>query len=128
MAGKGNPGPPKGYKQSPEHIAKRKMWGNKNPRWKGNDISVRSGRCRAERKYPLQPCDICGANECLIDRHHRDGDTKNNAPENIQFLCRRCHMEEDGRMETVTERMGTVIQPLSIEARRNGTGRNQTAS
>lgn len=33
-----------------------------------------------------------------MERHHRDGDTANNEAANIAFLCRRCHMEIDGRL------------------------------
>ena len=36
----------------------------------------------------------CGAR---AERHHKDGNTKNNAPENIEFLCHRHHTITDGR-------------------------------
>ena len=55
------------------------------------------GRHIARRLYPtLGDCEDCGAP--ATDRHHVDGDTFNNAPENIEQLCRRCHMRKDGRM------------------------------
>ena len=28
-------------------------------------------------------------------RHHRDGKLKNNAPSNIELLCRACHVRRD---------------------------------
>lgn len=34
-----------------------------------------------------------------LDRHHKDGDSSNNDPANVAFLCRRCHMAADGRLD-----------------------------
>jgi len=65
--------------------------------WKGDDASTTTKRERAQRMYSLGSCDECG--KAAHDRHHRDSDTGNNAPENIGKLCRRCHMAEDGRLE-----------------------------
>jgi hypothetical protein len=87
-----------GYKQSADHIKKRIKSGSSHPNWKGENVSVRGGRTRAERMYPkIGPCTICGNKKS--ERHHRDGDTSNNSPFNIVILCRKCHMTEDGRLE-----------------------------
>lgn len=92
----------KGYKQTPEHIAKRKRFGEAHPNWKGNDISVRSGRSRALRLYPkVGPCVLCG--NARAERHHLDENTANNEPSNIVILCRRCHMSSDGRLDQFRE-------------------------
>lgn len=69
---------------------------SKNGMWKGDSCSVQNGRMRAEHWYPIDKCEVCGAR--AIDRHHRDKNPLNNNPENIQPLCRRCHMQIDGRM------------------------------
>lgn len=56
------------------------------------------GRQRALRRYPKPhdcPCSRCGLPG--MDRHHRNGNTFDNEPENIAWLCRKCHMAEDGR-------------------------------
>lgn len=79
-----------------EKIRESKL-GERNPRWKGDDITEKSGRQRAARKYDIAQCEHCG--DKAIDRHYKDRNTKNNAPDNIQRLCRRCHMIVDGRME-----------------------------
>ena len=63
--------------------------------WKGTNITIAGGRDRAQRWYKSAPCEICGSPKS--DRHHKDGDTSNNSPSNIQFLCRKHHMEVDGR-------------------------------
>lgn len=109
------PGPKKGYKQSPEHVAKRKRFGDQHPNWKGDAVSTKGGRSRALRAYPeIGPCSACGDEPA--ERHHRDGDTTNNAPENIAVLCRKCHMAEDGRLDAVRE-MARSQQPKAIAAR-----------
>jgi hypothetical protein len=70
--------------------------GDGHSQWRGDQASVKSGRARAKRRYPLGPCEQCG--QPATERHHRDENTLNNAPENIAILCRRCHMTLDGRL------------------------------
>ena len=87
----------KGYKQSPEHIAKRKRLGKEHHSWKGDNITEKGGRSRAQRMYPvIGNCKIC--NNKKSERHHIDGNTSNNEPSNIEIICRKCHMELDGRL------------------------------
>jgi hypothetical protein len=77
-----------------KHTAETKMkmrqnqLGSKNSHWNEN-ASQRSGRDRAQRMYPdIPPCRICGGK---AERHHKDHNTKNNDPSNIDFLCRKDH-------------------------------------
>lgn len=70
-------------------------------RWTGDDVSEKGGRARALRWFSDQPCDKCG--ETKADRHHKNGDTSNNDAANIEFLCRKCHMTDDGRIERMRE-------------------------
>jgi hypothetical protein len=102
------PGPKPGYKQTAEHVEKRKRYGDRHPGWKGDDVSVRGGRTRAIREYPPGPCTRCG--DPKGERHHVNGDTSDNRPENIAMLCRRCHMATDGRLAEVRERMPTLCR------------------
>ena len=90
------PDPKFGYKQTEEHIAKRIKRGAELPHFLGDAVSIKGGRTRALRAYLSRPCERCGA--IKSDRHHCDGNTANNVPDNISFLCRRCHMEKDGRL------------------------------
>ena len=91
------PGPKKGYKQSPEHIEKRKRLGAAHPNWLGDAITERSGRSRAIRAFPIiGGCIKCGKSRA--ERHHKNGNTADNSPQNIEIVCRRCHMKEDGRL------------------------------
>jgi len=70
--------------------------GERNPNWGGDNIKPSSGRDRARIMYPQQPCRICGKPS---ERHHKDDNPVNNKPSNVDFLCRKHHMEADGRME-----------------------------
>ena len=75
--------------------SKPKMAG-KNPNWKGDNIKPHSGRGRAYRLFSTkQPCSVCGVK---AEIHHKDGNPCNNDPSNIDWLCRKHHMEADGRM------------------------------
>jgi hypothetical protein len=93
------PGPEAGSKQSEEWIEKRKRWAEEHPAWKGCKASIKAGRSRALRRYQPQPCSVCG--KTRSERHHLDGNTLNNEPCNILFVCRKCHMAKDGRIEQV---------------------------
>ena len=87
----------KGYTLTPEQRAKAAQWAEDHPAWKGDKASVKAGRSRALRLFPPQPCSVCG--KARAERHHLDGNTLNNEPGNIMFVCRKCHMAKDGRHE-----------------------------
>lgn len=95
----------KGYKQTREHAEGHLLGSGPNhPNWIGERASDKTGRGRAERLYPkVIPCESCGESKKRIDRHHKDGNTKNNISSNVKFLCRICHMKEDGRWEGFIE-------------------------
>ena len=89
--------------KSKEKVRQAK-WGEKNGMWKGESIVEETGRQRARFRYELRECVLCG--EPATDRHHRDGNTANNDPPNVQILCRRCHMIVDGRMDNLKQFQG----------------------
>lgn len=70
--------------------------GDKNPQWKGNDVGM--SKLHAWVKERLPKPDICPkcnlrkaydlANKGIYDRNL----------ENWEYLCRKCHMESDGRL------------------------------
>ena len=73
--------------------------GSRHPAWKGDAARPETKRGRYENRS-LPPGTICQrCDKPAIDRHHKDGNTGNNDAGNIAFLCRRCHMSEDGRLE-----------------------------
>ena len=71
-----------------------------------------AGRQTARRIHRLLgKCDYC--ENPARDRHHKNGDATDNSTENLAFLCRKCHMEEDGRlMKFVASAGGRIDHPL----------------
>ena len=110
------PGPKKGYKQTNEHVLKRKRFGADHHAWLRNHVSAKGGRTRALREFELQPCAKCG--NVNSERHHIDGDSTNNHEHNIMFLCRKCHMIEDGRYDQF-RKLGKKMWKKAIAARWN---------
>ena len=108
------PGPRKGYKQTQEHIDAKTRTGEGHHAWKGDGATEKAGRSRALRMYAARPCASCAVDRA--ERHHLDGNTLNNAPENIVFLCRKCHMRKDGRLDEF-KKLAVANQPKAVAAR-----------
>lgn len=73
--------------------------GELHPAWKGDAISKDAGRSRARVLYPqCCECEIVGCSR-IGERHHRDGNTVNNEPFNIGWLCKPHHLEAHGTQE-----------------------------
>lgn len=87
----------------PPHKAACAKYGADNARWLGDKARPQSGRKRATKRFSPVSCGKCGGTKRL-QRHHVDGNTLNNEETNIHFLCQRCHMIEDGRLEAGTKR------------------------
>ena len=88
----------RGWQLRGEH--KIVLVGERCPAWKGDNVkNVDAGRKRARKLFDLSLCNKCGKSG--IDRHHKDGNPLNNTPENVEILCRRCHMDADGRIKTL---------------------------
>lgn len=70
------------------------------PKKKRASHSTRQTTGRQIARYWFRLAAVC--EHChdapAVDRHHIDGNALNNVLENIQSLCRRCHMEIDGRL------------------------------
>lgn len=69
-------------------------------------VKPEQGRDRALRWFPkLGKCENgCGAK--AHDRHHKDDNPLNNSRENVSFLCRKCHMQLDGRIQKMKRKGG----------------------
>lgn len=79
----------------PPHILACTKYGDENARWLGDKAKPQSGRKRAAKRFSPVRCEDCGKKKA--ERHHIDGNTLNNDPSNIKFLCKSCHQIEDGR-------------------------------
>lgn len=94
-------------------LRKTKPWliGEGNPGWTGDAALPTTKRARCQRRYSLGPCEKC--RRPGTDRHHKDGDTGNNGPSNIEILCRRCHMKGDGRLDNLIQigKRARVLSP-----------------
>ena len=77
-------------------------WGSRNPRWRGDAVKNDAAWDRAQRRYSLGKCERC--EKPAQDRHHIDGNIRNNDTSNIARLCRRHHMEVDGRLAKLIQR------------------------
>jgi len=77
----------------------KSKWGHLNPNYK-KDIKEQSARDRAEKWFKNRPCQICGSINSEI--HHIDGIPSNNKLSNIMFVCRKHHMEIDGRLKKIS--------------------------
>lgn len=94
--------------------AERERVASEHYNWRGDNVSEKGGRKRALRLYPdIGPCSKCGA--AKAERHHRDDNTANNDPSNIAILCRRCHMDEDGRLE-IARKTAAARLPQAVKA------------
>lgn len=70
-----------------------RMFGNKNPQWKGG---IDREYCWRIAKENLNKVCICG-DTLKLEVHHKDLNIKNNKLENLIYLCKRCH--EDVHMQ-----------------------------
>lgn len=72
--------------------------------WRAIPKPLTSARPRTGRQYARDHfalaavCERCETAPA-VDRHHKDGNPLNNVAGNIASLCRRCHMEVDGRIK-----------------------------
>ena len=94
----GTKNPMWGKKHSAETIEKMRIsaLGSKNPMWKGDEATDETIRQRLIRAMPVPKG---------YDRHHIDGNVRNNDSSNILVQTRREHMIKDGRMKKLIKRM-----------------------
>ena len=98
-----NKGLTKNNNSSVKQISKAKL-GSKNPNWKGNKVGYSALHLWLKRNNIVPKpkfCEKCGenkpfdlANKGIYDRN----------PKNWWWLCRKCHMESDGRTTKLKER------------------------
>lgn len=79
------------------------------------------GRYEAKRLFPIPDATLCTDCETAIatDHHHIDGNTHNNTPSNVIFLCRVCHL----RRERKENRVGSRSRLTSEQIRQIKYGR-----
>lgn len=84
----------------PHHTSTEFQCGNNHPNYKdGRSYEPYPPEFKKQRKlihkHSTLICQDCGISEeefhGIIDVHHKDGNKKNNKPENLVILCRTCH-------------------------------------
>lgn len=93
--------------------------------------AARTLRDRARKVKGLGPCEGCGGGG-EVDVHHRDGNIENNALDNLERLCRPCHLSrhrgEGGRwgappLDVAAEDVGPAegqVSAMAIRGREGG--------
>jgi len=77
--------------------------GNCNPMWKGDDAGYEALHGYIKRRLPKpELCDQCHESE-PYDLANVSGEYKRDLPD-WEWLCRKCHMIKDGRLEIVRQR------------------------
>jgi len=71
----------------------------RGPRTDDPIFPLPTGRKRAQTLYTLGACEWDDCENPAAQRHHRDGNTLNNSPENIALYCVRHHLEVHGSLE-----------------------------
>lgn len=72
----------------------RQQVGEKHPRWVGDNSTRHTGHRRAEKAFSPGACDVCAkpyTGGHSVERHHKDGNSLNNGPQNVAFLCPKDH-------------------------------------
>jgi hypothetical protein len=81
---------------------KKTISGNGNPMWKGNSVGYNALHDWIKSKLPkTQLCQHCNQNP-PYDIANKSGQYKRDLSD-WEWLCRKCHMESDGRMEKLKE-------------------------
>lgn len=74
--------------------------GENNGQWKGNEVKYGCLHKWVRRNKPQpESCEICGVRRDRLDCANISGDYKRELSDWI-YLCRRCHMKTDGRLES----------------------------
>lgn len=87
----------------PRRTISEALKGNKNNQWKGDNAGIIALHIWI-RRYKPKPitCEICNKNR-PFDLANISGEYKRDIND-YQWLCRRCHMESDGRMNNRNEK------------------------
>lgn len=57
------------------------------------NVNEHASRQRARLMVAKIKCEKCGTTSGLLDVHHRDLNVMNNKTDNLQVLCRSCHLK-----------------------------------
>ena len=76
--------------------------GKKNSNWKGNNVKIEGLHAWIKRYKPkVDKCERCGFNKPL-DLANISQEYKRDIND-FEWLCRKCHMEKDGRIKKLIQ-------------------------
>lgn len=82
--------------------------GEKNPRWKGEQAGLSAIHGWLKRRYPRSElCEDCGVSPAQ-DLANISQEYKREI-EDYEWLCRKCHMEKDGRLDNLLKYTGKNV-------------------
>lgn len=88
--------------------------GNLNPQWKGNKVKYHAIHSYVKRYKPKPKlCEYCGLKP-PYDLANINGKYKRDLKD-WEWLCRKCHMEKDGRIEKLIERNKNVCSKTLLQ-------------
>jgi len=106
------------FHKNPEYRKKmsENRKGEKNPNWKGDNVSISALHSWIKDHKPKPNfCEICNKKTDKLDCANISGEYKRDIND-FQWICRKCHMKNDGRLEKVILRNINVL-PYSDEIR-----------
>lgn len=87
--------------------ASESKMGESNPMWKGNNVGYTALHDWVRRRLPKpEVCELCHATE-PYDLANRSGEYKRDLSD-WEWLCRACHMKEDGRIFNLKQYQGNT--------------------
>ena len=94
--------------------------GDRNPRFAGLDAKTRVGLHKSIRKLmpPVGVCAKCSGSHAKLDLANITGEYSKSINDWI-YLCRKCHMEMDGRLHDLNGKLGSPPPSIQI-ARQHG--------
>lgn len=99
------------YSKSQKGIPK-KIKGEDHWEWKGNSASRNAGHYRARKAISKTECDYCPdtITSSKLDIHHKDNNSLNNDPSNLEVVCRKHHSMLHGKEALL------IAHPVEIES------------
>lgn len=100
--GKNNPFYGKKHTNKTKQKMRESKLSEKNPMWKGNNASIYAIHCWVRgHKQKSDFCKVCGELP-PFDVANISGEYKRDV-DDYQWLCRRCHMKSDGRLNNLKQ-------------------------
>lgn len=83
------------------YIRTKRYYGKNHSNWKGNEAGYSAIHNHMKRIFPKpQNCSLCNKKTSVLDLANISQEYKR-IPSDYEYLCRKCHMEKDGRLKAL---------------------------